>query len=484
MLRFSNYINGSLVPPVNKKYIENSSPTSGKVYSLVPNSEEEDVLLAFSAAKEAFISWGSSTKEFRCRWLMKLANAIDDCAEELVLAESFDNGKPVWLARSVDIPRCSANIRFFATSILHFSTKTHDMDGRALNYILKHPIGVAGCISPWNLPLYLLTWKIAPAIAVGNTVVAKPSEITPYTAYLFSKICKKINFPKGVINIVHGLGEVAGEAVVANSDVVSFTGGTKTGKIIASQAAKNFKKYSLELGGKNPSVIFEDCDFNLAVENSIKSAFLNQGQICLCGSRIFIQNSIYKKFRDAFLKKTLNLVVGDPKNNQSNLGAIVSKHHLNGILSKIQLAESGGGKILCGGNQVFLSGDLSGGYYLSPTIIENTTCDDLINQEEVFGPVVTIIPFESEKEVVKMCNNTKYGLSASIFSNNINRAHRVASLIDAGVIWINSWLVRDLRIPFGGMKHSGVGREGGYHSLNFFTETKNVCFNIDQGANK
>lgn len=484
MLKFSNYINGDLVPPLGDKYIDNFSPANGSLYSYVPSSQKEDVSLAISAAKKAFKDWGSSTKEFRYNWLMKLANAIEENARDLALAESLDNGKPVALAESIDIPRCSANIRFFATSILHFSTKTHDMDGVALNYTLRQPIGVAGCISPWNLPLYLLTWKIAPAIAAGNTVVAKPSELAPYTAYLFSKICKKLNFPKGVINIVHGYGSSAGEAIVDGCDIISFTGGTQTGEKIAAKAATSFKKYSLELGGKNPNIIFEDCDLKLAVKTAVKAAFLNQGQICLCGSRIFIQKSLYSEFKSAFVEETKKLIVGDPKDLKSDLGAVISKNHLNNILSKIKSAKDGGGIVLCGGERIFFEGDLCGGYYLSPTIIENTKYTDPINQEEVFGPVATIMPFEKEEDVVKMCNSTKYGLSASIFSNNINRAHRVAGLLEAGVIWINSWLIRDLRIPFGGMKHSGVGREGGYDSLNFFTETKNVCFNIEKGANK
>ncbi len=484
MKKLTNYIGGKFVAPSNKKYIDNYSPTNGAVYSLIPDSNKDDVGVAINAAKTAFTSWGKSKKEYRYNWMMKLADAIDKNAEELIVAESFDNGKPEWLARTVDIPRCSANIRFFATAILHFDSKSHDMDGAALNYTLKQPIGVAGCISPWNLPLYLLTWKIAPAIAAGNTVVAKPSEITPYTAYLFSKICDEIQFPKGVINIIHGYGAVAGDAIVKKSDVVSFTGGTETGKIIATSAASQFKKYSLELGGKNPMVIFGDCDLKLAVKTAVKSAFLNQGQICLCGSRIFVEKSIYKKFRVEFLKKTKSLIVGDPKCDYSNLGAVVSKQHLEKILNKVEAAKKEGGKVIFGGDQIFLDGALGGGSYMSPTIIENTKHTDTINQEEVFGPVATIISFDSEDEVIVMCNEIKYGLSASIFCNNISKAHRVAAKIDAGVIWINTWLLRDLRIPFGGMKHSGLGREGGYYSLDFFTETKNVCVKIENGRNK
>jgi aminomuconate-semialdehyde/2-hydroxymuconate-6-semialdehyde dehydrogenase len=479
MEKLSNYINGRLLAPLNKGYIENTSPTNGRPYSLIPDSTHEDVDLAINSAKNAFKSWGASTKEFRSEWMMRLADAIDDNAEILVQAESFDNGKPEWLAKSVDIPRCSKNIRFFATAILHFESKSHDMDGTAINYTLKQPIGVAGCISPWNLPLYLLTWKIAPAIAAGNTVVAKPSEITPYTAYLFSKICVDIGFPEGVINIIHGYGKSAGSEIVKKCDIISFTGGTETGKVIASIAAMQLKKYSLELGGKNPTVICADANINLAVESVLKSSFLNQGQICLCGSRIFIEKSIYSKFKRLFLKKTLSLSVGDPKDVSSNLGAIVSKTHMEKILLNINLATREGGDIISGGKRVFLDGDLAGGYYLEPTIIENLAYDALVNQEEIFGPVVTIAPFEDEAELIKMCNSTKYGLAASIFSENTSRSHRLAARIDSGVIWVNTWLLRDLRIPFGGMKESGVGREGGYNSLDFFTETKNVCIKIE-----
>ena len=329
--------------------------------------------------------------------------------------------------------------------------------------------------------MYLLTWKIAPALAAGNTVVAKPSEVTPYTAYLFGKICQEIGFPRGVINIVHGYGSPVGEEIVENCDVISFTGGTKTGALIAERAAVSFKKYALEMGGKNPALVFKDSDFDLAIENCIRSAFLNQGQICLCGSRILIEESLYEKFKSVFVKRASMLIVGSPKDSKSNLGAIVSKEHLNSILSKIDIAKKEGGSILCGGVQVSLPGELSNGYYLSPTVIEGTKSSDTINQEEVFGPVVTIMPFKTEKEAIELCNNTKYGLSASIFTQNISRAHRVSAKLDAGVIWVNSWLVRDLRIPFGGMKSSGVGREGGFSSLEFFTETKNVCIKVEKG---
>ena len=481
MKKIKNYINGILLEPKSKKYLKNFKPATGEVYSLIPDSGKEDVDLAVRSAEKAFVLWSNKTKQDRFKILMNLVKEIEGSFELLVKAESDDTGKPEWLTRSVDIPRCSENIRFFATASLHFDSKLHDMDGQAINYTLKEPIGVVGTISPWNLPLYLLTWKIAPALAAGNTVVAKPSEITPYTAFLFSKICKKAGVPPGVINIVHGLGHNVGEEIVKHKSVsvISFTGGTKTGKRISSIASKQFKKLSLELGGKNPNIIFSDTDVERAVDWAIKSSFLNQGQICLCGSRLFIERVIYEDFKSLFVKKTKDLVVGNPKEKSSFLGAVVSKNHMKSVLTKISYAKKEGGVILTGGKRKVLSGKLKNGYYIEPTIIEGLGYLSKTNQEEIFGPVVCLIPFETEDEVVKMANSTIYGLSASIFTENISRGHRVAAKIKSGVVWVNSWLVRDLRIPFGGMKSSGLGREGGFSSLDFFTESKNVCLKID-----
>ncbi len=480
MIQIKNFINGKLVPPNSGEYFDNSSPVDGKVYSQIPDSDGTDIDTAVSAAKEAFKTWSKLSKKDRHNHIMRLAVEIDNNFDELVAAESKDNGKPEHLARSVDIPRASENFRFFATASLHFDSEVHEMDGKALNYTLRQPVGVVGCISPWNLPLYVLTWKIAPALAAGNTVVAKPSEITPMTAYLFSEICQKANFPKGVLNIVHGYGDIVGDALSKHPDVpiISFTGGTATGEKIASVAAPMFKKLSLELGGKNPNIVFADAKFDNSVDMAVKAAFSNQGQICLCGSRLFVQDSIYEKFRDAFVEKTNLLKVGNPKDDTSDLGAVVSKQHLEKILDCIELAKSEGGEILTGGNQVILNGELSKGYYIEPTIIEGLSHLCRTNQEEIFGPVVCIIPFNTEEEVIEMANATKYGLSASIFTKDVSRIHRVSAEIDAGIVWVNTWMLRDLRIPFGGMKNSGVGREGGFKSLQFFTEPKNVCIKI------
>ncbi len=480
MIQIKNYINGELVPPQSGEYFDNSSPVDGKIYSQIPDSDYTDIDNAVSAGKVAFKAWSKLSKKDRHDHIMRLADEIDNHFNELVTAESKDNGKPEHLAKSVDIPRASENFRFFATASLHIDSEVHEMDGKALNYTLRQPVGVVGCISPWNLPLYLLTWKIAPALAAGNTVVAKPSEITPMTAYLFSEICQKANFPKGVLNIVHGYGDKVGDALSKHPDVpiISFTGGTATGEKIASVAAPMFKKLSLELGGKNPNIVFADAEFDNSVDMAVKAAFSNQGQICLCGSRLFVQDSIYEKFRDAFVEKTNLLKVGNPKDDTSDLGAVVSKQHLEKILDCIELAKSEGGEILTGGNQVILNGELSKGYYIEPTIIEGLSHLCRTNQEEIFGPVVSIIPFNTEEEVIEMANATKYGLSASIFTKDVSRAHRVSAEIDAGIVWVNTWMLRDLRIPFGGMKNSGVGREGGFKSLQFFTEPKNVCIKI------
>ena len=480
MEKIKNYINGKLVESNSGNYIDNYNPASGKVYSLVPDSNEDDINAAVLAANTAFQSWSKTSKKYRSDLLMRLASKIEDYSEELIIAESRDNGKPEALARLVDIPRASENFRFFATAILHFSSELHDMDGKALNYTLREPIGVAACISPWNLPLYLLTWKIAPALAAGNTVVAKPSEVTPMTAYILSKICAEIDFPPGVLNIVHGIGSKIGDFLTGHEDtpIVSFTGGTQTGRHIAGIASPMFKKISLELGGKNPNIVFADANFDKAVTMAVKAGFSNQGQICLCGSRLFIQDEIYEKFKKALLEKVSKLKVGDPQDDEMDLGAVVSEEHMNKVLSKITQAKKIGGNILTGGNRKLIEGDLLNGYYIEPTVIENLPFDCEVNQEEIFGPVLTLIPFKDEEEVINMANSTKYGLSASIFTENISKGHRVAAAIKSGVVWINTWLLRDLRIPFGGMKQSGVGREGGFKSLQFFTEPKNVCIKI------
>ena len=479
MKKILNYIDGQLQEALSKQFIENESPVNGQVFSHTADSDKEDVELAVEAAKRAFPYWSGLSKQERHDHMMHLADGIQARFDEMVAAESQDNGKPEWLVKQVDIPRASENLRFYATASLHFASQMHDMDGKAINYTAREPIGVVGCISPWNLPIYLFTWKIAPALAAGNTVVAKPSEVTPYTAYLLGEICQEVGFPKGVLNIVHGYGHKVGAAISSHPDtpVISFTGGTVTGAKIAEVAAPMFKKLSLELGGKNPNIVFADANFEDALDMAVKASFRNQGQICLCGSRLFVEENIYEKFKAAFVEKTKQLKVGNPKEN-NDLGAVVSKEHMHKILEKIELAKEEGGQILCGGERVILDGELSQGYYIAPTIIEGLDHLCRTNQEEIFGPVVSIMPFKDEDHVVEMANSTRYGLAASIFTQDISKGHRVAAKVSSGIVWINTWMMRDLRIPFGGMKDSGVGREGGFKSLEFFTEPKNVCLKL------
>ena len=473
-----------MLAPTKQNYIDNIDPSRGRVYSQIPSSTKEDVDLAVESAKKAFPNWSNMPKETRSNILLKVAELIEERMDEFVAAESLDNGKPISLAKAVDIPRAVSNFKFFATAILHFASESHYMEGLGINYTVRKPIGVVGCISPWNLPLYLFTWKIAPALASGNCVVAEPSEITPMTAYLLSEVCIEAGMPAGVLNIVHGLGQYVGDAITRDKDIkaISFTGGTQTGKTIASIAAPMFKKLSLELGGKNPNIIFADCDFDKALSTTLRSSFANQGQICLCGSRIFIERPIYEKFKSAFVAKVEKTVVSYPTDKNAKLGAVVSKPHMEKVLSYVDLAKQEGGTVLTGGTQVHLDGEYKDGYYIRPTVIEGLSFDCRTNKEEIFGPVVTITPFDTEEEVLMMANSTQYGLSATIWTESLTRAHTIADEVHAGIVWINSWLVRDLRTPFGGVKASGVGREGGFEALQFFTEPKNIFVKLGDGG--
>lgn len=490
MDKIRNYIDGQFIEPVSGNYIDNFNPAIGEVYSLIPDSDERDIDLAVNAAEKAFPSWSVTPAEERSKILFRLAGLIEKNIEKFALAESIDNGKPVKLAKEVDIPRAVKNFEFFASAVIGFSSEAHITEDRAINYTLRSPIGICGAISPWNLPLYLFTWKIAPALAAGNCVVAKPSEITPMTAYMLSELCSKAGLPAGVLNIIHGYGNKAGRAISSHPKItaITFTGGTKTGADIASVAAPMFKKLSLELGGKNPNIIFADClpaeasaqagKYDEMLETTIHSSFSNQGEICLCGSRIFIEKPLYEKFRNDIVERAVKLKVGDPLDDKTDLGAIVSKQHLEKILYYIDLARQEGGKILCGGNRVLLNDRCKNGWFIEPAVIEGLPYNCRTNQEEIFGPVVTLIPFETEEEVLTMANSTEYGLASIIWTENLTRAHRVAAEIKTGIVWINCWMERDLRTPFGGMKSSGIGREGGYEALRFFTEPKNVCVKV------
>ena len=477
MIKIQNFINGKYVNPISNNWMDNYCPANGEVYGQIPNSSKEDVEVAYNAAKKAFPLWAQTTLDERSRIIIKISELLEYNLQRFAEAESTDNGKPESLAKSVDIPRAASNFRFFGNAITQFASESHESVGQdAINYTLRQPIGIVGCISPWNLPLYLFTWKIAPAIAAGNCVIAKPSEITPMTAYLLGEICNEAGLPKGVLNIVHGLGTTTGQAIVEHPEIkaISFTGGTATGAHIAKIAAPMFKKLSLELGGKNPNIIFADCDYDDMLETTVRSSFSNQGQICLCGSRIFVEQSIYDKFKFDFAAKVKQLKVGHPADRDTNIGALVSKQHLKKVMQYIEIAKKENGVILCGGNKVTVEG-YENGYYLEPTVIEVNSDECSINQEEIFGPVVTIMPFKTEAEVLQMANSVKYGLSATLWTNNLKRTMRISSKLQTGIVWVNTWMLRDLRTPFGGIKASGVGREGGFEALRFFTEAKNVC---------
>ncbi|AQS93672.1 2-hydroxymuconic semialdehyde dehydrogenase [Polaribacter sp. BM10] len=480
-MKIQNYINGEFANPVLDNWLDNYNPSKGEVYGQIPNSTIEDVENAYLAAKNAFASWSQTTLATRSKILSKIADLIRTKVAFLAEAESKDNGKPISLAKAIDIPRAAANFQFYANAITQFSSEAHESIGlNAVNFTLREPIGVVGCISPWNLPLYLFTWKIAPAIAAGNCVVAKPSEITPLTSYLLGKICTEAGLPKGVLNIVHGLGTSAGQAIVAHPKIkaISFTGGTKTGAHIAKVAAPMFKKLSLELGGKNPNIIFADCDYEKMITTTVRSSFANQGQICLCGSRIFVEESIFEKFKRDFIKKVTELKVGNPSESDTNIGALVSKEHLEKVKSYIDIAENEGGEILFGGNKLTVK-DSENGYFLEPTIIEVSSNKCKLNQEEIFGPVVTLMSFKSDKEALELANDTKYGLSATVWTNNLNRTMQFSKQLKTGIVWVNTWMMRDLRTPFGGQKASGIGREGGFEALRFFTEPKNICLQYE-----
>ena len=480
MEKIFNYIDGELKTPTSNQYLDNYDPSTGAIYSLIPDSDEHDVNEAVAAARAAFAGWSSLAVEKRSSFLQRIAELIDRDLDALSLAESIDSGKTVALAKSLDIPRASANMRFFATGAIHFASDAHITGVEAVNYTLRTPVGVVGCISPWNLPLYLFTWKIAPALAAGCTVVAKPSELSPMTAFLFSKLCIEAGLPKGVLNIVHGMGTKAGQAIVEHPDVkaISFTGGTVTGRKIATTAAPLFKRLSLELGGKNPTIVFADCDFEQAMSTSIQSSFSNQGEICLCGSRILVEQSLCDKFVHEFVARTKKLQIGDPLDDKTNIGALISETHLNKVLGYVNLAKQEGGSILTGGNRIKVDGRCGDGYFVEPTVITGLSQRCRTNQEEIFGPIVTIEPFSTEAEAIEAANSTPYGLSASLWTENLKRAHRVSAEIKSGIVWVNCWLFRDLRTPFGGTKQSGVGREGGWEALKFFTEVKNICIRM------
>lgn len=477
MQTIQNFINGQYVPPKAGKYIDNFNPATGNLSGKIPDSDIEDIEAAVRAATAAFPVWANMPLDHRHDILRAVADGILQNIDTLAEAESSDSGKTVTTARTVDIPRAAQNFKFFATALLHFASESHHAPG-SLSYTLRQPLGVVGCISPWNLPLYLFTWKIAPALAAGNCVVGKPSEVTPLTAYLLGNLCNAAGLPPGVLNIVQGLGPKAGEAIVRHPKIkaISFTGSTRAGSEIARIAAPIFKKLSLELGGKNPNLIFADCDYDKMLETTVRSSFNNQGQICLCGSRIYVEKSIYPRFKKDFLERVKNLKVGNPSDPNNNLGAVVSKMHFEKVLGCIELAKEEGGQILAGGSAIQMPAPFDNGWYIAPTVIEGLSAECRTNQEEIFGPVVTMQPFDTDEQALEMANSTDYGLSATVWTNNLQRSQFLAANLQAGIVWVNTWMLRDLRTPFGGVKNSGIGREGGWDAMRFFTEAKNVTF--------
>ncbi|MCO4744001.1 MAG: aldehyde dehydrogenase [Proteobacteria bacterium] len=477
MKRLSQWIGNQPVAPASGQYLDDLAPATGKVIAEIPRGSAEDVDAAVAAAKGALAgSWGTSTPAERADLCDAIADAIEGRAEELAELESRDCGKPITTARTVDIPRAVANFRFFAGAVRHDQTGFHDMGGGRFNYTLRRPVGVVGLITPWNLPLYLLSWKTAPALACGNALVAKPSEMTPLTADALAGIIADVGAPAGVFNLVHGLGPEVGAPITTHDGVsaVSFTGGTATGKHVAAAAAPRFKKLSLELGGKNPTIVFDDADFDAAVNGAVRAAFTNTGQVCLCGSRLFVQRGIYDRFVAAFADAVRALPTGDPSQPETRVGALISAAHRDKVESYIALGRDEG-KILVGGTRPALPGSLADGFFVEPTVIVDVAAGARCATEEIFGPVVTVHPFDTEEEVVAHANAVPYGLAASVWTQSLGRAHRVSAAIESGMVWVNTWLLRDLRVPFGGMKDSGVGREGGHHSLDFFTEQRNIC---------
>ncbi len=482
-MRLANLIDGALHPPASDAYFPSINPATGEACAEVPDSGAEDINRAVEAARCAFPGWSSTSAYERAMLLFRIADLLTANLNELAQLESQDNGKPVSLARRIDIPRAIANFRFFAGAVMHDHTEAHPMDGRALNVTLRQPLGPVALISPWNLPLYLLSWKIAPALATGNTAVAKPSEVTPMTAHRLAVLCVEAGLPPGVLNIVHGRGAAAGAPLVEHEGIkaVSFTGGTVTGATIARAAAPQFKKLSLELGGKNPTIICADADLDEAVPGACRAAFTNQGEICLCGSRIFVHASIYDTFLDRFVTEVDRIRVGDPADPETQFGAVVSRDHHDKVVSYIALAKEEGGTILRGGGRPQgLPDTCTDGFFIEPTVITGLGPTCRVQREEIFGPVVTVSPFDDDDHVIGMANDTPYGLSASVWTTNLNRAHRIAARLDVGTVWVNCWLLRDLRVPFGGTKASGVGREGGREALRFFTEPKNVCIQLEE----
>ena len=478
-LRLSHLIGGDARSASGGGWLDVFEPATGQSWAQCPDGTAEDVAAAVAAAKAGFPAWSNLPAAERAAWMNRLADALEARLDDFAAAESRDVGKPLSLARNLDIPRAVTNLRFFAAAATQFASESHAAPG-VVHYTLRQPLGVVACISPWNLPLYLFTWKFAPALAAGNTVVGKPSEVTPVTAWMLGELAREIGFPAGVFNIVQGHGARVGQALVDHPDVkaVSFTGSTAVGTRIAESCARSLKKVSLELGGKNPTLVFADAPREKLLDTVQRSAFLNSGQICLCGSRLLVERAYYDEFRDALVARARALAVGDPSDPATQVGPVVSKPHFDKVMGCIELARAEGGRVLCGGEAVKPAGRCADGWFIAPTVIDGLGPHCRTNTEEIFGPVVTLQPFDTDEEALALANAAPYGLAASVWTGNLGRAHRLAGAIEAGVVWVNTWMNRDLRTPFGGVKQSGIGREGGQEAMRFFTEAKNVTIDL------
>lgn len=474
MQRFTHWIDGAARAPGRDHWLAVHDPATGATYAEVAAGDVADIDAAIAAAARAAPAWAALPNSARAAWLETLAAALEARIDDFAHAESRDGGKPFALARDAEIPRAVANLRFFAHAATQFASESHHGEA-GLNYTLRAPLGVVAAISPWNLPLYLFTWKIAPALAAGNTVVAKPSEITPATATLLAALSGEIGLPPGVLNVVHGAGADVGDALVDDPRVraVSFTGSTAVGRRIGARTGAQLKKASLELGGKNATLVFADSDWEDQLGTLVRSAFQNSGQICLCGSRILVERRIYETFRERFVSEAVALRVGDPMDPDAPMGPLVSQAQFDKMLGAIERARAEGGRVLCGGHALDRPG-----WFVAPTVIDGLGPDCATNREEIFGPVVTLQPFDDDAQALALANAGDYGLSAVIWTRDLARAHRLAAALHVGMVWINTWLMRDLRTPFGGTGASGLGREGGVDAMRFFTEAKNVGLSL------
>jgi len=485
MRESKHFINGEYLGSAEGNSFPNINPVTGKQIGIIHDGGQQEADLAVKAARSALNNgWAAMEVNERVALLHKLADRINERFDEFLEAECADTGKPYSLARHVDIPRGANNFKVFADMIKNVSTETYTMptpDGTgALNYSIRKPKGVIAAVIPWNLPLLLMTWKVAPALACGNTVVVKPSNETTLTTCLLGEVMNEVGIPKGVFNVLVGRGSTAGNALVSHPDVdaITFIGSTGTGEKLMTAAAVGVRDVALEMGGKNAGVVFADCDMDKAIEGTLRSCFANCGQVCLGTERMYVERSIFDEFVQRLKEGAENLKLGAPEDDSTSMGPLISASHRDQVLSYYQKAVDEGATVVTGGGIPEMPEELAGGNWIQPTIWTGLSEDAVVIKEEIFGPCVHIAPFDTEEEAIQLANNSPYGLAAALWTENASRAHRVGQKLDAGTVWINSWFLRDLRVPFGGMKRSGIGREGGEHSLEFYTELQNICIKL------